>query len=238
MRTLSFIFMLAFTVSVSAQSSMVSRLFQDGTRSAKAGDFENGVKSYKTALILAGSEQTDPEYLAKIHFNIGVCLYRSDKTKEAVREFSEAITLRKANYQQAYYALGVAQSRLTNWPKARTAFQEALKLNGSDGEAWFDLAFACLAEKDFENAGRAFQKSILYNSVDHALGHNNVGVILAMKNEFTAAEKEFETALLLSNGRLIEARNNLEYCKARNRNRPKLLAKLEFSNRSRNLRVS
>ena len=52
-----------------------------------------------------------------------------------------------------------------------------------------------------------------------------------MNSEFAAAEKEFETALVLSGGRLVEARNNFEYCKTRNRNQLELVAKLEFSNK-------
>ncbi|MGH9949716.1 MAG: tetratricopeptide repeat protein, partial [Pyrinomonadaceae bacterium] len=171
------------------------------------------------------------DYLAKIRFNLGACLYRSNKAKEAVPEFSSAIRLRKGNYQRAYYALGMAESEQKNWANARRAFLDAIKLNKADGEAWFDLAFVYLAEKDFEHAEQAFQKSIVYNSVDSALGHNNVGVILAMKGDFAAAVKEFENALNFSQGRLIEARNNIEFCKALSSNRPELVAKMKFSNK-------
>lgn len=238
MRTLLFVFIMVLAIGVSAQSPILQRTFNDGTKSAIAGEFEKALKSYKTALMISENEQLGGYYLAKIHFNLGVCLYRLDKTKQAVLEFNTAIKLRKRDYQRAYYALGMAESQNRNWPEARAAFQKALKINTSDGEAWFDLAFVYLAEKDFENAGRAFRNSISHNSVDSALSHNNVGVILAMSGEFAAAEREFETALLSSGGRLIEAKNNLEYCKARSRYRPELLAKLEFSTKTRSLRIS
>ena len=233
MRTLSFIFILVFAVGVSAQSPMLVRSFNDGTKSAKAGEFEKALKSYRTALMIAGNEQIGSDYLAKIHFNLGVCLYQLGRSAPAITELKAAIQLRNGEYQKAFYALGMAESQQENWSKARPAFLKAIKLNKADGEAWFDMAFVYLAEKDFEKAGQAFRNSIQYKSVDSALSHNNVGVILAMKSEFSLAEKQFETALLLSAGRLVEARNNLEYCKARNR--PELLAKLVFSNRNRQL---
>ena len=53
---------------------------------------------------------------------------------------------------------------------------------------------------------------------------------LLAKDDFPSAEKEFKTALSESNGKSIEARNNLQFCKLYKQNfNRNLLAKLEFS---------
>ncbi len=235
MRTLLFVFTLIFAVNAMAQSPMLSRSFNEGTTFAKAGEFEKAGKSYRTALMIALDEEMPMHYVAKVHFNLGVCNYRLGSGAEAVAELNKAIKLFRGKYPRAYYALGMAESERKNWPNARRAFLEALKLNDADGEAWFDLAVVYLAEQDFENARLAFHHSIENKSIDSALGHNNIGVIMAMKSDFEVAEKEFETALTGSGGRLVEARKNLELCRALSLRRMGLVGKVEFSFADRGL---
>lgn len=229
MRTLLFIFTLILAANATAQSPLLSRSFTDGTSLAKAGEFEKAAKTYRNALIIAHDENLSGRYLGTLHFNLGVCHYRMGRETDAILEFHKAIRLSRGKYQRAYYALGMAQSGQKNWRKAREAFIGALKLKDADGEAWFDLGFVYLADHDYENAGRAFRNSISHKSIDSALGHNNVGVILAMNNNFAAAEKEFEAALIGSGGRLIEARKNLDYCRSRRAGHTELVATTEFS---------
>lgn len=234
MRTLLFLCILVFAGGVMAQSPMLTRLFNDGTRSANAGDFEQAATSYRTALTAALNENRAAGYLAKLHFNLGVCHYRLQKADDAVSELGKAVKLSRGTYQRAYYALGMAEFERKNWPNARLAFLAALKLNEADGEAWFDLAIVYLAERDLENAGQAFRNSITYKSVDSALGHNNIGVIMAMNNDLAAAENEFAAALAGSGGRLIEARRNLGLCRKLAMQRMDLVGRMEFSIAGRN----
>jgi Flp pilus assembly protein TadD len=134
--------------------------------------------------------------------------------KEAVVEFNKAIRMGKGRLERTYYALGMAESALENWPAARNAFQKSLSIRPTDGEAWFDLAFVYLALRDHPNAAVAFRRSIEFRSVDAATGHNNLGVIMAMNFEFDKAEAEFHNALRLSNGRLAAARRNIEFVRS------------------------
>lgn len=226
MPILSFLLILIFALCTAAQSPIASRLFDDATSLANAGDFEKALRSYKIALNFADTE--DANRRARIHFNIGVCHYRLKQHNEAVAELKKAKRLRP-DYAKAHYVLGMAETARGNWPDARKAFDSAIGLNGSDGEAWFELGFAYIAEQRYKDAEIAFRNSIRYRSVDSALSHNNIGVILAMRNEFAAAEKEFETALAESGG-LIEARKNLEYC--RSQNRTELIARMYFAERN------
>jgi Tfp pilus assembly protein PilF len=225
MRILSFIFLSALALSVSAQSPAITQSFSEATRLATAGEFEEALSMYHVALVEAERVRSDSNFLARLHYNLGVCEYRLNRPEKAIKEFNLAIKLKGLNSSRIFYALGMAESARENWHGARFAFLETLKVNKKNGEAWFDLAFAYLEEGNFADAEAAFRNSIVHKSIDSALSHNNIGVFLALRGEFRAAEKEFETALKSSGGELSEARNNLDYCRAHERERLGLLAR-------------
>jgi len=229
---LVFVVVLTFAFSVSAQTPLTVRAFEKGTQAAQAKQFETAIEKYRQAILFSETENTSDDSLAKIHFNIGVCLFNLRQTTKAAEEFTEAITLSKRTYQKAFYALGMAQSELKNWQASETAFRQAVRLKKDDGEAWFDLGLVLLERENYDAAEMAFQKAIKYESTGAADAHNNLGVIFALKADFPAAENEFKTALTESNGKSVEARNNLEFCKLHKRNsNQNLLAKLEFSSK-------
>ena len=214
MRKLPFLFIIVFALVAGSAAQTVRQSFEEGTRAAQNAEYEKALENYRKAILYTESEKTGDELLARIHFNIGVCLFHLKQNIEAVAEFNQAIVLSKRGYQKALYALGMAEARLENRRKAENAFREAIKLKKDDGEAWFDLGLVLLEKKDFRAARSAFQNSILYKTIAAADAHNNIGVIHAMKGDFRAAEKEFEAALLESKGESVVARNNLEFCKS------------------------
>ena len=224
MRVLFFI-LIVFVFSATAQTP-----FEKAMQTAKDGNFENALENYRQALSRPEDEKPGDVFRAKVHFNIGVCLYRLQRNAEAVEELTKAIEISGGAYQRAFYALGMAQSELKHWRKAETAFRAALKIKPNDGETWFDLAMIYLEEKYFDLAAEAFQNSIKFKSVAAADAHNNLGVIAALKNDWDSAEKEFRTALINSDGKSIEARRNLQFCKSFKQHSAKdLTAELIFS---------
>jgi tetratricopeptide (TPR) repeat protein len=227
MRLLSLVFVLGFVVSVPAQPQSVTSLLNQGTKFATAGEYEKALSRYGAALSGAESTRLDNDHLARLHYNLGVCEYHLRHPERAIEELNLAIKL-KGDYARAFYVLGMAESSRANWQAARLAFLESLRLDRSNGEPWFDLAFAYYAEGDFAAAEAAFRNSIIHRSIDSAWSHNNVGVFLALRGEFSSAETEFEAALKASDGNLVGARNNLEYCRARERERSRLLGKREL----------
>jgi Flp pilus assembly protein TadD len=130
----------------------------------------------------------------------------------------------------------MAQSDLKNYGKAENAFLDALKIDKTHGEAWFDLGLVYLQKTDFERAEKAFENAVKFKSVSASDAFNNLGVIFALRHEFDRAENHFETALKISEGKSATARNNLQFCKFyRQKNQIKdLTAKLEFSSESQN----
>jgi Flp pilus assembly protein TadD len=170
------------------------------------------------------------KFEAKINYNIGVCLYRTSRASDAVPFLQAAVKLAKNNYAKAFHALGMVEGELGNREASKRAFASAVWLNKRDGESWFDLAFVYLQEKDFTSAAAAFQKAILYRSIDRAMAHNNLGVISAINGDWFTAEKQFETALALTGGKLLEAVRNLELCRSQ-KFKSDLVARLELVNR-------
>ena len=194
MRTLLFILVLVF--SVSAQDH-----FADGTNFAASGQYEKAFVNYRAAQ----NQAKDAESAARVHYNIGVCLYQLDRPAEAVPELKEALRLKGDRYQQAWYALGMTEAGLKNTAAAREAFTRAIALDKKDAEAWFDLGLVLLGEKEFAAARAAFQKAVEFRSVNSPDAHNNIGVIHALSGDIAAAIKEFE----LSGS--AEAAGNLKY---------------------------
>ncbi|MGC2236960.1 MAG: tetratricopeptide repeat protein [Pyrinomonadaceae bacterium] len=219
-----FIILSAFVFGVSAQTA-ARQEFENGISAAQNEKYETALVDFKKSLAFSRNEDVDSDFLARVHFNIGVSLYRLQRNREAVAEYELAIKLSEKSYEKAFYALGMAQSELKNWQAAERAFLEAIRLNKRNGEAWFDLAFVYLAGKNFDAARAAFQKSIEYKSVDSSVGHNNLGVIFALNGDLPSAVREFETALKESGGKLIEAERNLQFCKTVGQDLP---VKLEF----------
>ena len=237
MRLLSFGFLLILSLNIAAQSPAVSRMFTDGTKHATEERFEDALKLYKNALFAAENEYAGAGYRARLHYNIGVCYFRTDRFEQAVKQFKLAILL-KSDYARAHYALGMAKAQMQNWKDAAASFEDLLKIDPKNGEAWFDLAFANIAMKDFETAEKAFARSITFGSIDSALSHNNIGVILAIKGDLTGAEKQFETAIDLSTGRLYEAKRNLEFCRSKRIGKADLVAgEFQYAGRKTELLV-
>ncbi len=230
MRILSFVFIIVFAISVSAQTKQAKKLFKDGTQAARTGNYEKALRDYQKAVLLSENDKTVINFLSKTHFNIGVCFYHLNRQTEAVKELNKAIELSEGNYHKAFYVLGMAETELKNWRNATAAFRKAVNLKINDGEAWFDLGLALLEEKNFGEAEKAFQNSIRYKSVAAADAHNNLGVILALKGDFVSAEKEFKVALRKSSGKSAEAQSNLQFCELYKQNSDQITpAKFQFS---------
>lgn len=229
MRVILFVCVLSF--SVFAQSPTLNRTIKSGNDLANERKYEQAIETYRTAKILAETERLNGSFLAKIYFNTGVCLYHLKRTNEAVAEFNEAIKLSERQYQKAFYALGMAQKDLQNRREAETAFQAALKLEKTNGEAWFDLALVYLETKNFAAARTAFENSIEFQTANVADALNNLGVIAALMGDWDSAELKFKSALLKSSGESVEAKANLQFCKFYKQQikGKDWLAKLEFS---------
>ncbi|HKX83322.1 MAG TPA: tetratricopeptide repeat protein [Pyrinomonadaceae bacterium] len=211
------------------QDASTHAAFNDAVTAVKGGNYIDALSGFRRAQTKAELSNAATDYLAKIHFNIGVCLYKLDRTADAIPEYREAIRL-DGSYEKAHYSLGMAELAENNLDKAEAAFRTVLRLNNKNGEAWFDLAFVQIAKKDYDSARQAFENALKFNTVDAAISHNNLGVLAAIRGDIDKAEAEFERALDRSDGKLPAARSNLEHCR-RIKGNSELIAKLELGYR-------
>ena len=117
MRILSFVFLFIFAVNISAQSTKVDDLFTQGSGQINSGRFDEALTTYKTALAAAEKKYAGKEYLARLHYNIGVCYFHLDRFEAAANEFKSAVLL-KTDYSQAYSALDKARARARDYSTA------------------------------------------------------------------------------------------------------------------------
>ncbi len=206
-----FLFVVTLTMA-SAQSPTVKISYDNGIVLAHERNYESALGEFKNALALSQGKSVSNDIMARIHFNAGVCLFQLHRHAEAAAAFEQAVRY-KPGYEKAYYALGMTGTEMRDWNAAGSAFFRAIRINGKNGETWFDLAFVYLAQNNLAAAREAFERSTKYKSIDSAIGHNNVGVILAMNGDLAKAEVEFKRAILESGGKLDEARNNLDFCR-------------------------
>lgn len=216
---------------INGQTPQTRLAFNNAMVAVKSGNYIDGLTGFRKALMHAEFSETSDDFLSKVHFNIGVCLYQLDRAGESIPEYHKAIHLSGNKYERAYYSLGMAELAGGNWTNAEDAFVNALRLNEKNGEAWFDLAFVYIAKKDYDSAAAAFDNSIRFSTVDAAISHNNLGVLAALKGELNAAEKEFVLAMDSAKGNFPTALSNLEICKAMRLDSGRSTAKLILTNR-------
>jgi len=178
--------------------------FEAGMKAARGKDFETALAFFQRSI----STKLSNKKLAQVHYNIGVCFYRLKETRRAIAQFEQAVRL-NPDYEKAFYALGMANSDLQNWERAKDNFQRVLALSRQqNGEAWFDLAFVFVGQENYDKAFTAFQKAIENGSRASGASHNNLGVIYVLRGELEAGISEIEKARALG---FREAENNLAY---------------------------
>lgn len=211
-----------------AQTEVAIRAFEAGVIAAQSEQHDRALPHFERALEKSKfSTELPNEFLARINYNVGVCLYRLNRPAEAVGFLNAAVSQAKNKYPKASRALGMAHTRLGDWQAAEQSLAHVVRLDKRDAESWFDLAFVYLHENDLERAATAFERAIRYNSVDRAAAHNNLGVIAALIGDWQTAQTQFETALDKSNNGFALARRNLRIC--RSPGFATLVAKLEFT---------
>jgi len=172
------------------------------------GEYEQALKEYARV----GPDSGETYSIAL--YNAGVCYYELWRTTEAIDYYRRAVNEHKGRYAQASYALGVALEDEGRLREAKAAYEQALAAaHGDYARADFRLGLIAGNNGDVQEAIVLFRKA-LNRSGEHVIAsHNNLGVMLARMRRLKEAEKEFATALRLSNGEFPNAAHNLELCR-------------------------
>ncbi len=120
---------------------------------------------------------------------------RAGRDDEAITKFNE-IVLKVPTCSDCFYNLGVAYSKKTQYAEAEGAFQKALELAPSNGDAYTGLANVYNAQKKFDLAAAASAKAAEFSSAGGggAEASYNQGVIMWNAGKYAEAKDQFEAA--------------------------------------------
>ena len=89
----------------------------------------------------------------------GNLLMEKEKFKEATNAYIHAIKYNEEN-SDLYYNLGIAYSRINEFPLAKKCFEKAVEINSNYYNAYYRLGQISLLYRDIENAENYFLQSI------------------------------------------------------------------------------
>ena len=136
MKYVSFIIFIVFSISAARAQSERS-LVSDGNRMYRDKKYADAEASYRKAL------EKNKE-LQQGAFNLGDALYKQERFGEAAEQYTISAT-RAADARtkaQAYHNLGNALLKGQKLPESIAAYKDALKLNPSDADTKYNLAYA------------------------------------------------------------------------------------------------
>ena len=108
-----------------------------------------------------------------------------DLTKNAIREFVEAVNLDN-NHYEAYNAMGVATLKLGNRKDAQELFQVATQIKSDFAPAYDNLGNVALLENNLDKAEEYFKQSLKYNS-HNPTSMYHLGQVEAKRKNYSAA---------------------------------------------------
>ncbi len=98
------------------------KLYNEGTRLRKSGNFKGAIEKYDEALKLVD------DY--RLHFAKGQALRKMHKYEEAIKEY-EIAQKQKPDYFPTYFYMASSYFALKNYEKAKEYFDKTLELNNS-----------------------------------------------------------------------------------------------------------
>lgn len=150
------------------------------------------------------ASQDEPSY-PPARLNLGVYLYQHGRRPEAIEQYKLAAGLASDARVRAtaYTNLGIANFDLTDDAKAKANFEQALRSNPSQLDAWLGLTLLAQRQGNLEEEIRAFSRMLALQPTGK--GYLQLGRLLAQANRRAEAAAAFEQALKIEPD-MIEAR--------------------------------
>ena len=142
--------MLFVATGASAQRMPERSEVRKGTRQYHKGNYEEAIKRYGTALMLAPGQ-------FEATYDLGNALYKAEMYDRAEQTMMQAAadTLRSdAERAEAWYNLGNARFKQQKYQEALESYRQSLRLNPDDMEAKYNYAYTKrLLDKDNQGGG-------------------------------------------------------------------------------------
>jgi len=138
--------------------------------------------------------QDEPNY-PPARLNLGVYLYQHGRRSEAIQQYKLAASLASDARVRATACtnLGIAYFDLGDDAKAKASFEQALRLNPSQLDAWLGLTLLAQRQGNLEEEIRDFSRLLALQPTGK--GYLQLGRLLAQANRRPEAVAAFEQAL-------------------------------------------
>jgi tetratricopeptide (TPR) repeat protein len=151
--------------------------------------------AFVVALHSCASRRTWPVALA-VALGLGLMTVRRNRDYEnSIRIWTDTAAKAPRN-DRAHYNLGYMLVQQENWPAARAALEQALRLNPQYLEAMNNLGYVCLRQGQAGEAAKHIGRALQLKP-DFAEAQNNFGDILMATNQVAEAARHFERAAQL-----------------------------------------
>ncbi|MBM4272703.1 MAG: tetratricopeptide repeat protein [Deltaproteobacteria bacterium] len=177
---------------------------------AQVQTWKNSVAVFEHAIRV-----TYGNYLA--HNNLGVALFHTGKTDEAISHFAKASRI-KPDYYDAHKNSGMVMLYQGRMDEAITHYREAVKIKPDLFEARNNLGFALIRRGRYDDAIVEYKEALRINPRSEAV-HNNLGVAFVNVGRFHEAMHYFGEALRI-NPAFTDAKKNLRFVQERLGMRP------------------
>ena len=131
------------------------------------------------------------------HCNVGAYLHQHGHPREAVAEYQLAVQLTvDARLRATTYAnMGAAYRELGNLQQSQASFEQALRLNPNQFNAWLGMGLLAEQEGRLNDAAQDFSRSLQLRPT--AEGFFRIGQVLALTGHPSDALQAFQNALQL-----------------------------------------
>ncbi len=158
-------------------------------------DFETAVLHFQEALTINPDHDNARAALtnvAKKTFNEGNTSYKRGNLEEAIDSYRKVLTI-DVNFYQAYYQIGVIETKMQNITGAIESYVKAIEINPNFYKGWFALGIAYNKNSDADNALVSFEKAVEVHP-GYAKAYAEIGKIYVERKEFDQAEEVLKMA--------------------------------------------
>ena len=135
---------------------------------------------------------------------LGDLLMEKEKFKKAVNAYTQAIKYCEEN-PNLYYDLGIAYSRINEFPLAKKCFEKTVEIDSNFYNAYYRLGQIALLYRDIESAEKHFLQSI-YDEVEEK-SYYQLAKIYMIKNDRNKAAMFINKAIEINPNRYNDLDN-------------------------------
>ena len=175
---------------------MTEAIYSLGVVKMRQGDFDTAIEYFNKALAVNENHEKTQKALKNVAgnmFNEGNNFYRRRDYNNALNYYKKVVAIDNSFYQ-AYYQLGVVETRLKNNRAAIKAYAQAVEAKSNFYQGWYGLGIAKRSDGDNQGALKAFQKAIDINP-GYAKAFCAMGDIYYKTNQFDKAKSSCQQAI-------------------------------------------